>query len=59
MDEKTIQIFEQSPRRCDSNPAFLDIFYEHFLDSSPKIKERFANTDFHRQKRLLRCLPDH
>lgn len=55
MDEKTIQIFEQSLRRCDSNPAFLDIFYEHFLASSPKIKERFANTDFHRQKRLLRA----
>jgi hemoglobin-like flavoprotein len=55
VDEKTIQIFEQSLRRCDANPEFLDIFYDRFLASSPKVKERFAKTDFHRQKRLLRA----
>jgi len=31
----------------------LDLFYETFLASSPKVKEKFANTDFERQKRLL------
>lgn len=55
MDEKTIELFEQSLRRCDANPEFLDIFYDRFLASSPKVKKRFANTDFHRQKRLLRA----
>ena len=55
VDEKTTQIFEQSLRRCDSKPDFLDIFYEKFLASSPKVAERFADTDFHRQKRLLRA----
>lgn len=53
MDEQTIETFEQSLRRCDADPEFLDIFYDRFLASSPKVKSKFANTDFHRQKRLL------
>jgi hemoglobin-like flavoprotein len=53
VDEKTIEIFDRSLRRCTANPGFLDRFYEKFLDASPKVKERFANTDFARQKRLL------
>ncbi len=55
MDEKTIELFEQSLRRCDANPEFLDFFYERFLASSPKVRKKLANTDFHRQKRLLRA----
>lgn len=55
MDEKVIAAFDESLRRCDTNPKFLDIFYEKFLDSSPKVRERFSNTDFSRQKRLLRA----
>ena len=55
MDEKTIELFEQSLRRCDANSEFLDIFYERFLASSPKVKQKFADPDFHRQKRLLRA----
>ena len=35
------------------SPRFLDIFYERFLSSSPKVKEKFATTDFDRQKRVL------
>ena len=53
VDEKTIQVFDHSLRRCNANPGFLDLFYETFLNSSPKIREKFANTDFERQKRLL------
>lgn len=53
VDQGTIQVFDRSLRRCNSNPGFLDLFYETFLSSSPKVKERFANTDFERQKRLL------
>ena len=55
MDETVIATFDQSLRRCDNDPRFLDIFYERFLDSSPKVKEKFANTDFAKQKRLLRA----
>jgi hypothetical protein len=55
VDEKTIELFEQSLRRCDANPEFLDFFYERFLASSPKVRKKLANTDFHRQKRLLRA----
>ena len=53
VDQKTIQVFDRSLRRCNANPGFLDLFYETFLSSSPKVKERFANTDFERQKRVL------
>jgi hemoglobin-like flavoprotein len=53
VDQETIEIFDHSLRRCNANPGFLDLFYETFLSSSPKVKERFANTDFSRQKRLL------
>jgi len=55
MDEKVVATFDESLRRCDSNPRFLDIFYEKFLASSPDVQEKFANTDFSRQKRLLRA----
>jgi len=55
MDEKVIATFDQSLHRCDSNPQFLDLFYERFLASSPKVRQRFENTDFAKQKRLLRA----
>lgn len=55
MDEKVIATFDESLRRCDTNPRFLDIFYEKFLASSTKVRAKFAHTDFSRQKRLLRA----
>ena len=53
VDQKTIDVFDRSLRRCNANPGFLDRFYDTFLASSPKVREKFANTDFDRQKRLL------
>ena len=44
----------QSYGRCCANPAFFDSFYRHFLDSSPEIRAKFANTDMPAQKQLLR-----
>ena len=41
--------------RCSRDSRFLDLFYEKFLASSPKVRERFAKTDFVRQKRALRA----
>jgi hemoglobin-like flavoprotein len=55
MDEKIIRTFDASLRRCDASPDFLDRFYERFLSSSPKVQEKFARTNFERQKRLLRA----
>lgn len=55
MEERIIRTFDASLRRCDAVPDFLDRFYERFLSSSPKVKEKFAGTDFDRQKRLLRA----
>lgn len=53
VDKPTLQRFEDSLRRCNATPDFLDRFYATFLASSPKIKEKFSGTDFVRQKRAL------
>ncbi len=55
MDEKTLRIYDESLRRCNATPGFLDRFYQNFLASSPEVKEKFAHTDFSRQKRALRA----
>jgi hemoglobin-like flavoprotein len=54
MERTTLDRFEDSLRRCNAVPAFLDRFYERFLASSPKVREKFATTDFVRQKQALR-----
>lgn len=53
MDENALQVLDDSLHRCAANPEFLDLFYERFLESSPDVREKFANTDFTRQKRAL------
>ena len=55
MDAGTLRKFEESLGRCLADPDFLDIFYGNFLTSSPKVREKFAGTDFDRQKRALRA----
>lgn len=55
IDETTLRIFHDSLGRCNANPTFLDRFYEIFLASSPKVREKFAQTDFTRQKEALRA----
>ena len=54
IDEKTLRTFHDSLGRSNANPAFLDRFYEIFLAASPKVREKFAQTDFTRQKEALR-----
>ncbi|MBM4124806.1 MAG: globin [Nitrospira sp.] len=41
--------------RCSVNPKFLDRFYDIFLSSNPTIAPMFKNTDFAKQKRLIRA----
>jgi len=55
MDKETLQRFDDSLRRCNSNPKFLDHFYDRFITSSPKVREKFKYTDFVRQRRALRA----
>lgn len=55
MDDTILAQFEDSLRRCNTNPAFLDRFYDRFLKSSPKVREKFVGTDFVRQKHLLQA----
>ena len=45
----------QSYGRCCASPSFFDTFYQHFLASSPTVREKFVNTDLTAQKHLLRA----
>ena len=54
MEEKLLGIVDSSMQRCVRDPRFFDRFYERFLASSPKVRDRFAQTNFVRQKRALR-----
>ncbi len=39
------EILHNSLARCNTNPAFLRIFYEHLLDISPEIKAMFGDSN--------------
>ena len=54
MEERLLGIVDSSLQRCTREPRFFDRFYERFLAASPKVRERFAQTNFVRQKRALR-----
>lgn len=54
MDEKTLELFNDSFEYCVSKKDFLPRFYELFLASSPEIRKRFINTDIRRQSRILK-----
>ena len=47
-------IFKHSFHKCEENEKFLARFYEHFLAASPRVAEKFADTNFERQKEALR-----
>jgi hemoglobin-like flavoprotein len=55
MEQAILTTFDRSLARCTSQARFLDLFYEKFLASSPKVKEKFKDTDFVRQKRALKA----
>jgi hemoglobin-like flavoprotein len=48
-----IQQARDSLSRCIQSPEFLDRFYQLFMDSSADVREKFAKTDFDRQKKML------
>lgn len=45
---------EASYDRCLANGEFYDTFYDTFLAKSDEIPPLFANTDFRRQKQMIR-----
>ena len=53
VDSARLEIYVNSLTRCLGDPAFLDRFYERFLESSPEVAEKFRHTDFARQKIAL------
>jgi hemoglobin-like flavoprotein len=55
MTERDMERLLDSYDRCLKVPSFLDVFYEHFMGSSPEIAARFERTDFKRQKKVLRA----
>jgi hypothetical protein len=52
------KLFDESFWRADKSiikdQRLFDTFYNLFLSSSPDIAEKFQNTDFKRQKNILR-----
>jgi hemoglobin-like flavoprotein len=48
-----IDAFRASLNRCLARPEFLRHFYELFVESSPEVREKFKDTDFPRQTRVL------
>jgi hemoglobin-like flavoprotein len=53
MDRPEIEIFNDSLARCLRGEQFFQRFYELFLASSPEVRDRFRNTDFAKQRRML------
>ena len=54
MTETQIRDFHDSFQRCMTDRRFFDLFYDHFLNSSVEVQQKFQRTDFARQKRALR-----
>jgi hemoglobin-like flavoprotein len=50
--ERDIELFNDSLERASGTP-FLERFYELFVSASPEVAEKFAHTDFRRQRRAV------
>jgi hemoglobin-like flavoprotein len=54
LNERDIELFNDSLERCTSGRRFLDRFYELFVSSSAEVAAKFANTDFRVQKAAVK-----
>jgi hemoglobin-like flavoprotein len=54
MDERDVELFNDSIERCSGKPEFLRRFYTRFLASSDTVARKFERTDMRRQARLLK-----
>ena len=48
------ETFRASLKRCLADADFLREFYELFMASSPEVRDKFKDTEFPRQYRILR-----
>lgn len=48
-----IELFNDSLARCLRGGRLFERFYELFLASSDEVREKFRDTDFRRQRRML------
>jgi hemoglobin-like flavoprotein len=53
MSEDAVTVARNSLSRCARSGKFFDRFYELLLASSQEIRDKFAGTDFERQKRVV------
>ena len=53
MATSDIDVFRASLNRCLADQRFLRDFYELFMASAPEVRDKFKNTDFPRQTRVL------
>ena len=54
MDEKDLELFNDSIERCSLKPEFLSRFYALFIASSDEVAKKFARTDLKKQARILK-----
>lgn len=54
IDPQTLEIVKASYGKCCIANGFFDDFYQEFVSASPIIRNKFVNTDFAKQKLLLR-----
>lgn len=60
MDEKEVfndsyeRLFGRKSSLGKCSDEFFDYFYWHFINSSPKVEQAFANTDMEHQKSMLK-----
>jgi hemoglobin-like flavoprotein len=55
IDEPDLKAVESSLERCATNPRFLERFYDLFLEASPAVREKFKDTNFQRQRRMVQA----
>lgn len=53
MEERHVQQARDSLSRCIADASFLERFYDKLMASSTEIKDKFSQTDFDRQKKVL------
>jgi hemoglobin-like flavoprotein len=53
MNERDVELFNDSIERCSCRPEFLRRFYTLFLASSDTVAKKFECTDLRKQARML------
>ncbi len=54
VDAHLMESAKRSFERCCVDPQFFPMFYQDFFIRCPEARQRFAQTDFERQHKLLR-----